>query len=219
MPYKLDLHTHSTLSADGGITQDQYQTLIKNQTLDYIAITDHNQINTALALHDRLGQQIIVGEEIMTPEGEVIGLFLGRHIPPHQSLTATLKAIKAQAGLVYIPHPADPRRHGLSFDAIRAHRPLIDLIEIFNARRLPPSSNQKVSAFSKNLQLPGGVGSDAHSFAEIGRTYSLITDAATPENLPRLLATATHYSHPVTFRSFFAPSMNRLRNIFSKSSL
>ena len=216
MPYKLDLHTHSTLSSDGGITPDQFESLINRRTLDYIAITDHNQINTALTLHERLGQPIIVGEEIMTSEGEVIGLFLRQHIPPHQSLSATLKAIKAQAGLVYVPHPADPRRHGLSLNAIRAHRPLIDLIEIFNARRLPSSSNQKVTTFAKTLNIPGGVGSDAHSFAEIGRTYSLLTAAPTPETLPHLLTTATHHTHSVTFRSFFAPSLNRLKKFIVK---
>lgn len=216
MSFKLDLHTHSTLSRDGGITTAQYQHLLNQKILDYVAVTDHNQIETALSLRSRLGPQIIVGEEIMTPAGEVIGLFLNKYIPPHQSLLSTLKDIRSQAGLVYIPHPQDPRRHGLSLTVILRHLSLIDLIEVYNARRLPASNNQKIAAFAQTHHLPGGAGSDAHSAGEIGRTYSLISAAPTASNLPRLLGSATYSTRPVSLQGIFAPALNRLKKIIIK---
>jgi predicted metal-dependent phosphoesterase TrpH len=73
--YKIDLHTHSSASSDGGITADQYSKIISQNILDYVAITDHNKVSFAMKLSEELGDKIIVGEEIMTSEGEIIGLF------------------------------------------------------------------------------------------------------------------------------------------------
>ena len=83
--FKVDLHTHSSASHDGGISFEQYQLALSTGLLDAIAVTDHNSIETAQALHELLGDQIIVGEEIMTSQGEIIGLFLKQPIAPGQS--------------------------------------------------------------------------------------------------------------------------------------
>lgn len=76
--FKIDLHTHSTSSPDGGITAHQYEEALSTGVLDCVAITDHNRIDFAEKLERSFGDKIIVGEEIMTSGGEIIGLYLKR---------------------------------------------------------------------------------------------------------------------------------------------
>ena len=73
---KLDLHTHSIISPDGGLTEAHYKRVLTQGALDCLAITDHNDITFAQMMWQRFGKKIIVGEEITTSEGEMIGLFL-----------------------------------------------------------------------------------------------------------------------------------------------
>src|SRR6266576_5491693 len=103
--YKIDLHTHSIISQDGGITASQYEKILQAGVLDCIAITDHNETSFARIMHKKLGDRIIIGEEISTPEGEIIGLFLTETIPGGIRLDEAIASIKHQGGLVYLPHP------------------------------------------------------------------------------------------------------------------
>jgi Predicted metal-dependent phosphoesterases (PHP family) len=73
--YKVDLHTHSIASPDGSLNEDNYRKMLETGRLDCIAVTDHNTIAFAKELHANLGDRIIVGEEITTLDGEIIGLF------------------------------------------------------------------------------------------------------------------------------------------------
>src|SRR5258706_6823038 len=110
---KIDLHTHSIFSPDGGITEKEYEEIISKKILDVIAITDHNRIGFAQKMQKKLGKSIIVGEEIWTSDGELIGLFLTKEIKPHLSLRETLKAIHDQDAIAYVPHPLDIFRKGI----------------------------------------------------------------------------------------------------------
>ncbi len=101
--FKIDLHTHSSASPDGGITPQQYAHVLATNQLDLIAVTDHNRIDTALELHRALGDRIIVGEEIMTTSGEIIGLYLEKPVSAGLSPDETISQIKQQGGIVYIP--------------------------------------------------------------------------------------------------------------------
>jgi predicted metal-dependent phosphoesterase TrpH len=111
---KVDLHTHSVASPDGGISESQYQQVLNKGTLNCIAITDHNEVDFAIAMNKKFGDKIIVGEEIMTTQGEIIGLFLTEKVPAGLSPEETVKQIRKQGALVYIPHPFETFRHGLS---------------------------------------------------------------------------------------------------------
>ena len=52
------------------------------ERLDVVCITDHNVTAAAVAAAERgIGARVIVGEEISTREGDVIGLFLTERIP------------------------------------------------------------------------------------------------------------------------------------------
>lgn len=93
---KIDLHTHSIASKDGAITADDYERMLETGLLDYIAVTDHNRIDFAAELHAKLGEKIIVGEEIKTTEGEIIGLYLTEAIPALLTPEETVQRIKEQ---------------------------------------------------------------------------------------------------------------------------
>src|SRR6266702_4633076 len=111
--YKVDLHSHSIISYDGGIAPREYERLLNTNVLDVIAITDHNEISLAQMLHKQLGEKIIVGEEIGTADGEIIGLFLQEKIAPGGTALETVAQIVLQGGLIYIPHPFEVFRKGL----------------------------------------------------------------------------------------------------------
>ena len=145
--FKVDLHTHSVASKDGGITPEQYADLLKSETVDIIAITDHDRIDFALGMRDALGKnRIIVGEEISTTDGEIIGLYLEKNIEPGLSAKETIKQIKKQGGLVYIPHPFEKVRHGLELETLEEIKNDIDIIESFNGRAFGRNNGPKTVA-------------------------------------------------------------------------
>src|SRR5476651_1259911 len=112
--FKIDLHTHSEASPDGSLKLTDYQKMLIQGRLSYIAITDHNTIEFALQAHAELGEHIIVGEEIKAIQGEIIGLFLTKPIPPGLTARKTCDLILDQGGLIYIPHPFEKVRSGVS---------------------------------------------------------------------------------------------------------
>src|SRR5664279_1477964 len=132
MSYKIDLHTHSYGSPDGSLKTAQYQYFLENKLLDYIAITDHNSIATALKIQlelGGLGKRIIIGEEVTTTEGEIIGLYLAHTVPAGLSPLETVAEIKSQGGLVYIPHPFETVRSGMSEKALQTIIDSVDILE------------------------------------------------------------------------------------------
>ena len=116
---------------------------------------------------------VIVGEEILTSDGEIIGLFLTEEIPPYLSPEETVARIKVQNGLVCIPHPCDRLRPPflLHHDALERIMPDIDLIEVFNARTLLSRDSARALQLAQSNNLPGTAGSDAHVVREVGRCY------------------------------------------------
>lgn len=208
---KLDLHSHSTLSYDGGISLAGYKRILHEEIVHCIAITDHNEIDFALAARQELGEGIIVGEEIKAVEGEVIGLFLTEKISPGLSITDTISQIKKQRGLVYIPHPFDIVRHGLSRDTLIAILHDIDVLEVFNARSISKRDNSLRDQFSKEHTLVGGVGSDAHSFSEVGKTYSLVAEIPNAANMKSLLSEARHHKAGTSPLHRLNPFINKVK--------
>lgn len=103
--------------------------------LDCIAVTDHNTIRGALLARELADFKVIVGEEVKSSQGDIIGLFLSEEVPKGLSPLETVRRIKGQGGLVLVPHPFDAVRRGpLSPAALREILPYVDLIEVLNAR-------------------------------------------------------------------------------------
>lgn len=111
--------------------------------------------------------KIILGEEIKTSNGEIIGLFLNKKIEPYLSLEETIEEIRNQGGIVYIPHPFDFFRR-CSFKIDKNFWKYIHIIEVFNSRTILPSDNFKSLIYAKTLKKIFGAGSDFHTKFEIG---------------------------------------------------
>lgn len=140
--------------------------------INCLAVTDHTTIEGALRLKEIASFPIIVGEEILTTGGEIIGLFLTTEIPGGLSPEETVRRIKSQGGLVCIPHPYDALRLSASRDSMfESLMPEIDIIEVFNARCLLPSATDKAWQLAQKYGKPMSAGSDAHSPQEIGNAY------------------------------------------------
>ena len=112
---------------------------------------------------------VIPGEEVKTKgQGEVIGLFLREEIPRGMSFAETVEAIRAQGGLVYLPHPFD-RMHAIPSPAtLLRHLPDIDVLEVYNARLLLEAYNDEALRFARKYGLLAGAGSDAHVLQGVG---------------------------------------------------
>jgi len=167
-----DLHLHTSWSHDCQIPAEELLDHAEASGLGAIAVTDHNVFGGALeALELARGRDLIVipGEEVKTDgQGEVIGLFLSEEIPRRLSFAETVAAIRAQGGVVYVPHPFD-RLHAIP-DPATLHRHLdeIDVLEVYNARLLFEAYNEEALRFARKYGVTMGAGSDAHVLQGIG---------------------------------------------------
>jgi Glycosyltransferase Family 4/PHP-associated/PHP domain len=180
-----DLHMHTSWSHDCATDVDDLLDHAEAQGLGAIAVTDHNAFGGALEAVERArGRNVIVipGEEVKTDgQGEVIGLFLREEIPRGLSFAETVAAIRAQGGLVYLPHPFD-RMHAIP-DAATLHRHLaeIDVLEVYNARLLFEGYNDEALRFARKYNLTAGAGSDAHVLPGVGTGAVRMRRFAGPE--------------------------------------
>ncbi|MGH3001885.1 MAG: PHP-associated domain-containing protein, partial [Gaiellaceae bacterium] len=167
-----DLHMHTSWSHDCSIDAAELVDHAEAEGLGAVAVTDHNVFGGALEAADcARGRQLVVipGEEVKTDgQGEVIGLFLEREIERGMGWDETVAAIRAQGGLVYVPHPFD-RMHAIP-DPRTLHRHLadIDVLEVYNARLLFEAYNDEALRFARKYNLTAGAGSDAHVLQGVG---------------------------------------------------
>lgn len=214
----IDLHTHSEHSPDGGISAKQYANLLESGALHCIAITDHNSIDFARVMHEQHGDAIIVGSEIMSNDGEIIGLYLTDNVQPNMSARETAEAIKSQGGLVYIPHPFETVRSGIHPAALEAICDLVDIIEICNGRAFFQNRGSQALVWSRLNNVVTATSSDAHGIKGLGSTFTTIAELPTKSTLVALLQTATHQTKRPSAQSLLYPKYHRLRKKFGRNS-
>ena len=210
----IDLHTHSEASPDGALTTKDYRRMLKSGRLDYVAVTDHNTTDFARALkHElgELGERIIVGEEIRTTHGEIIGLYLTETVPKLLSPHETIAAIRAQGGLVCIPHPFENVRRGMSRKALEPISREVDMIEVHNGRAVFQNKSKLAYAWAALHGCAGVANSDCHAPSGWGRTRTRIAAAPTKDNLIDLLRDAEYDVAFPGVRAVLYPKFNRLR--------
>ncbi len=191
---KIDMHVHTHYSPCALISEKEIILACVKRGLTGVAITDHNTIEGALALKKLAPPdfQLIVGEEIQTREGEIMGYFLKERIPPQLSLEETIERIKVQGGLVGIPHPfASFRKSRIRKDTLESLTKIVDIIEVFNSRNIYPKDDQKALSLARENGSAPVAGSDAHLKCEIGRAYVEIDSFDTPQQFLRNLHSAT----------------------------
>lgn len=217
---KIDLHTHSTDSHDGGLKEKDYKKLIDSSQLDLIAITDHGSIEMAKQLSRKpmLKEHILVGQELMTDRGELIGLFLKKKIDDGLTLRDTVDAIRKQKGFIIVPHPLDKRRSSLKLDDMDEIASDIDAVEVLNGRALTQTTKE-LRHWARQNGCALIASSDAHSYSGAGRTYTMVSSA--PRNSEDLRNILSDHAKPVfdypPLRAYLAPKLNRLRKKFLKA--
>jgi len=169
---KADLHIHTIYSGDCNTPLEQVIARCLDVGIDCIAITDHNTIAGALEMKRIAPFQVIVGNEIETSNGEIIGYFLADEIPKGLPAEETARMIKEQGGLVCIPHPFDRlRRSTIRRQSLEDLLPYIDIIEVLNSRLLLRRHSIMAERFAQAHGLPASAGSDAHTSGPIGTAY------------------------------------------------
>ena len=163
---------------DSNTTLEEIIARCQQDGIGCVAISDHGTIEGALKLQAMNPPfKVIVAEEVLTPQGEIMGMFLKETVPSHQPVDAVLAQIKAQGGLVCIPHPFDKfRPSGLAAKEMERIAEQIDIIEAFNSKVVVTSSLGKARAFADEHGLAQGAGSDAHLPQHIGSAYVEIPD-------------------------------------------
>jgi hypothetical protein len=165
------MHMHTRRSGDCLSDGEAVVRAALGRGVHRVCITDHDEISAALELKARFPQNVIVGEEVKTAEKvDIIGLYVQERIPGGTPARETCERIRAQGGLVYVPHPYAPGKggNGAILDVVEE---LVDAVEGFNGRIHKPELNQRAVDWARARGRPLGAGSDAHALFEVGRTY------------------------------------------------
>jgi predicted metal-dependent phosphoesterase TrpH len=194
---RVDLHSHTMWSGDSTTTPEEIERAVSESGIDVLCITDHHAIEGAARLADRLPCRVVVGEELKTHAGEIIGLFLTEHLPFGLAPREAAQAIRAQGGIVYVPHPFDPMRRNLSEPALDdlTGAGLVDAIEVINAKTSLKSLNARAAEYARTHSLLAGAGSDAHVPDALGAAYVEMPDFDGPEEFLRALEQAIPIGH------------------------
>jgi predicted metal-dependent phosphoesterase TrpH len=190
---KVDMHMHSDVSPDSRMTPRVMAERIRAVGLDVACVTDHNSIRGALRLREIAdGSRVIVGSEVLSRDGEIVGLFLEQDVPPRLSADETIERIHAQGGIVSIPHPfSRNRRNHITAEALERVVGKTDAVEVFNAREALASDNERAAAFVARHAVAGSVGSDAHRPSEIGAAWIEMDDFGGRDDFVAALRTGT----------------------------
>jgi predicted metal-dependent phosphoesterase TrpH len=188
---KVDFHCHTFHSPDSLTSIHDLIKSARGHGLDRVVVTDHNCLAGALEAHAAAPELVIVGEEVQTTEGEFLAAFVTREVPKRLEPMEALKRLRDQGAFISVSHPFDPQRSGWSLESLIKIAPLVDAIEVFNARVLNRANNTDAEQFAREHLLPGTAGSDGHHPSEIGRAYSLVPDFADAANLRIAIRQAT----------------------------
>lgn len=208
------MHTHTMWSGDCTTTPDEIEEAVAAVGIDVLCITDHNTVNGALALEDKLPCHVVVGQEVRTSAGELIGLYIRERLPHGIKPADAVARIRDQGGIVYVPHPYDPMRHCLKEDVLDGLLADggIDALEVFNAKTSLSHLNERAAQTAARCGLPGGAGSDAHVPGAFGAAYAEVPEFDVTSG-PALLAALRagrvvghHWDRARPWRSRIVPS-------------
>ena len=214
---RIDLHVHTRHSHDSAAPVDSVLQRCRDSGLGLVAITDHDNILGGLEARERGGLQVIVGEEIKSSRGDVLGLFLDEVVPPRLTPMETVKRIKDQGGLVGIPHPFDRiRPSAMGLKSLMEVLPWVDFLEGYNAHTILPWDNRRGVDFASLYTLPVVSCSDSHSAYELGRSYTVVPATeldGTPDGLMRAIRAGVGVGRRPPPWLLLAPVLAKLRKL------
>ena len=169
---KADFHIHTKYSMDCNTSLKELIKRCQTLRINCIAVADHGTTEGALEMKKLAPFTVIVAEEILTPDGEIMGMFLKETIPSGVSVSEAISQIRAQDGLVCIPHPFDAiRLSALGGKIVEEITKQIDVLEVLNARCVFQASTEKAYKFVRKHGIAQSAGSDAHTLLEIGNAH------------------------------------------------
>ena len=209
---KADLHIHTEYSGDCNTPLEKIVGRCLEIGINCIAICDHGTAEGALRMREISPFPVIVAEEILTPHGEIMGMFLEETIPSGLSVEQTISRIRAQGGLVCIPHPFDIFRHSaLRSNIIEEIAEQIDIVEVLNSRYILGRSSAKALAFALKYGIAQSAGSDAHTHYEIGNAYVEMPEFNGKDDFLQALEKGNISGHRTTPLIHFASVWARLK--------
>jgi len=190
---RIEFHSHTIFSKDSLTSPEKLLETCRKKGIHRIVITDHNTIAGATRAHKLDPKMVIIGEEIMTSRGEILAAFVKEEIPPGLQPHEVINRLREQDAFISVSHPFDRWRsgHWLKDDLIDI-TPLIDAIEIFNARCMLPVFNKEAAEYARQYNLAGTVGSDAHSAMEIGKATLTVAEFEDSSGLKQALQQAVY---------------------------
>ena len=203
---RVDCHLHTVASGDSVLRPEDLVDRARSEGIDVVFVTDHHEVVAAQRLAARHELRVLVGEEIRTPAGELLGLFLTERIPYVLPVDEVIDRIRGQGGLVCLPHPYDEVRAGVGAIADQlCGSGRVDAVEVFNAKAGTAEVNDRAAELARRHGLPGTAGSDAHDPDGVGAAYLEMPDFATPQEflagLREARVVGTLRPHAPRFRS------------------
>ena len=197
----VETHCHTRYSADCLMRPARMIEACSERGIDRLFITDHNIARGAFEMAEMAPDLVVPGQEILTSQGELLAFFINEEVPAHLSPMETIERLRTQGAVVSISHPFDICRRGHWQESeLRSILPYVDAIEVFNARCYSQRMNERASSLAREVGQLGTVGSDAHSYREIGRATLQMPPFTGPVDFLASLRTAsakTSLSSPV----------------------
>ena len=172
---RTEFHCHTIYSKDSLTQPAKLIETCKRKGIDRVVVTDHNRIEGALRCKEIDPERVIVGEEIMTTEGELLVAYVSEEIPPGLPPLEVITHLREQGAFISVSHPFDTHRNGhWDEDNLLKILPYVDAIETFNSRCMLPRFNFRAQEFAVEHDILGTYGSDAHAAFELGRGTLLL---------------------------------------------
>ncbi|MHC4697993.1 MAG: PHP domain-containing protein [Planctomycetota bacterium] len=208
-PIKTLIHIHTDYSYDSNISLSNLARFAETEGFACIAVTDHDTIEGALRFQSMTSARVIVGEEVTTRDGHLIGLFLKERVRPGMTAEDTAIAIRRQGGLVLLPHPfVKMFSCGLGNLAWRLAG-LFDAVEVNNAQNLRRTPERRAHQYAEKLGMIRYAGADSHLASSIGPCYQIMADFDGPAEFLESLRAAelTEGRHPLRYFAEIAPQV------------
>jgi len=188
MMISIEFHCHTIASKDSVTPPADLVKTARRKGIDRVIITDHNTILGAQMAQALDSELVIIGEEIMTTQGEILAAFVQEKIPPYLTPQETIRRLKEQGAFISVSHPFDELRKGTWHkDDLLEILPFVDAIEVYNSRCMFPSFNRRAKEFAEEHNIAGTVGSDAHAAFEVGRSLMLLDQFTGPEEMRQVI--------------------------------
>jgi len=184
----VEFHCHTIFSKDSLTSPRKLVETCRRKGIDRVVVTDHNTIAGARAAQKLDPELVIVGEEILTTQGEILAAYVTEEVPPYLSPQETIKRLKDQGAFISVSHPFDKmRKGGWREDDLLEILPDVDAIEVYNSRCMNPKFNWDAKAFAEKHNTPGTVGSDAHAVFELGKSLLLLDQFEGPDEMRNVI--------------------------------